>query len=330
MTRYVGILACAVAFAAHAQTAKAPAPPPPGAYPTKPARVVVGFAPGGPNDIIARAYALRLSDALGQPFIVENRPGAAGNLAAEAVAKAPPDGYTLLLGSTSTNAVNPWLYTKLGFDLVRDLAIVAYVASGNSALAVRADLPAKSVRELIALAKKEPGKLTYASSGAGSSLHLAGELFKERARVDLVHVPYKGAAPAMTDLVAGRVDMSFAPVANVVPLAKAGKLRLLGLTGEKHSAFAPGTPTISESGLPGFDVWTSYTILVTAGTPEPAVARLHAELTRIAKTEELKSQLAGIGIDPETSASPAEAAAQRAAELEKWGKLVRAIGLKAE
>jgi tripartite-type tricarboxylate transporter receptor subunit TctC len=330
VTRLLCILACAVALAAHAQTAKAPAPPPPGPYPTKPARVIVGFAPGGPNDIIARAYALRLSDAFGQPFIIENRPGAAGNLAAEAVAKAAPDGYTLLLGSTSTNAVNPWLYTKLGFDLVRDLAIVAYIASGNSALAVRADLPAKNVHELIALAKKQPGKLTYASSGAGSSLHLAGELFKQMARVDIVHVPYKGAAPAMTDLVSGQVDMSFAPVANVVPLAKAGKLRLLGLTGEKHSAFAPGTPTIGESGLRGFDVWTSYSILVPAGTPDAVVARLHAELTRIANTAELKGQLAGIGIDPETSASPAEAGAQRAAELEKWGRLVRAIGLKAE
>jgi len=334
LRRCFGLLALSLAFAVHAQTPDAkeppPAPPPPGPYPTKPARVLVGYAPGGPNDIIARAYALRLSDVFAQPFIVENRPGAAANLAAEDVAKAPADGYTLLQSSTSTDAVNPWLYTKLGFDLVRDLETVTYVASGNSALAVRADLPAKNVKELIALAKKEPGKLTYASSGTGSSLHLAGELFKEMARVDILHVPYKGAAPAMTDLISGQVDMSFAPVANVVPLAKAGKLRLLGLTGDKHSAFAPGTPTISESGLPGFDVWTSYSIMVRTGTPEAVVERLHAELTRIAKTEELKGQLAGIGIDPETSASPAAARAQRARELEKWGKVVRAIGLKAE
>jgi len=246
------------------------------------------------------------------------------------VAKSAPDGYTLLQSSTSTDAVNPWLYTKLGFDPVRDLETVTYVASGNSALAVRADLPAKNVRELIALAKQSPGKLTYASSGTGSSLHLAGELFKRMARVDLVHVPYKGAAPAMTDLMSGQVDMSFAPVANVVPLARAGKLRLLGLTGEKRSAFAPDTPTIAESGLPGFDVWTSYSMMVRAGTPEAVVARLHAELTRIAKTGEMRGQLAGIGIDPETSASPAAARAQRERELEKWGKLVREIGLKAE
>jgi len=331
MRRFVRVVACALALSgiAHAQT-KPVGPPPPGPYPTKPARVIVGYAPGGPNDIIARAYALRLSDAFGQPFVVENRAGAAGNLAAEAVAKSAPDGYTLLQSSTSTDAVNPWLYTKLSFDPVRDLETVTYVASGNSALAVRADLPAKNVRELIALAKQSPGKLTYASSGTGSSLHLAGELFKRMARVDLVHVPYKGAAPAMTDLMSGQVDMSFAPVANVVPLARAGKLRLLGLTGEKRSAFAPDTPTIAESGLPGFDVWTSYSMMVRAGTPEAVVARLHAELTRIAKTGEMRGQLAGIGIDPETSASPAAARAQRERELEKWGKLVREIGLKAE
>ena len=312
-------LAAAFALAAQAQT-----------YPGKPARMLVGFAPGGPNDIIARAYAARLGEAFGAPFVVENRTGAAGNLAAEAVARAAPDGTTLLLGSTSTNAVNPWLYTNLGFDLVRDLAMVSLVATGNSALAVNPGVPAKDVKELIALARARPGRLTFASSGTGSSLHLAGELFREMAGVDIVHVPYKGAAPAMTDLISGQVDMSFAPVANVVPLARAGKLRILGLTGEKPSALAPGTPSLAASGLPGFDVWTAYTILVTAGTPEAIVDRLHAELARIARLPQLKDQLAAIGIDAEASASPAEARAYRAAEMEKWGKVVRAIGLKAE
>ena len=291
---------------------------------------MVGFAPGGPNDIIARAYGARLSESFGQPFVVENRVGAAGNLAAEAVARAAPDGYTLMLGSTGTNAVNPSLYAKLPFDLVRDLDVVTLVATGNSALAVHPRVPATNVKELIALAKSQPGKLTYASSGAGSSLHLAAELFKQMAGADIVHVPYKGAAPAITDLVAGEVDMSFAPVANVVPLAKAGKLRLLALTGAKHSAFAPGTPTVGESGLAGFDVWTWYAVLVTAGTPEDVVDRLHAALAKIAHNPQLKEQLANIGIDAEASASPAEARAYRAAEVEKWGKLVRAIGLKAE
>jgi tripartite-type tricarboxylate transporter receptor subunit TctC len=299
-------------------------------WPSRPVRVMVGFAPGGPNDIIGRAYAARLAGTFGQPFVVENRAGAGGNLAAEAVARAAPDGYTLTLGSTGPSAVNPALYAKLPFDLVRDLDMVSLVATGNSALAVHPSVAAQNVKELIALAKSQPGKLTYASSGNGSSLHLAAELFKQMTGVDLVHVPYKGAAPAMTDLVSGQVHMSFAPVANVVPFARAGKLRLLALTGAKHSAFAPGTPTLAESGLPGFDVWTWYAILVTAGTPEDLVNRLHAALVRIAQNPQLKEQLANIGIDAEASASPAEARAYRANEVERWGKLVRAIGVKAE
>ena len=307
-----------------------PAPAPAQSYPSRPVRVMVGFAPGGPNDIIARAYGARLAETFGQAFIVENRTGAGGNLAAEAVARAAPDGYTLTLGSTGPSAVNPALYAKLPFDLVRDLDMVSLVATGNSALAVHPSVPAANVNELVALAKAQPGKFTYASSGNGSSLHLAAELFKQMTGVDVVHVPYKGAALAMTDLVSGQVDMSFAPVANVVPLARAGKLRLLALTGAKHSAFAPGTPTLAESGLPGFDVWTWYAILCTAGTPEEVVNRLHAALVKIAQNPQLKEQLANIGIDAEASASPAEARAYRASEVEKWGRLVRTIGVKAE
>jgi tripartite-type tricarboxylate transporter receptor subunit TctC len=298
-------------------------------YPSRPVRIYVGFAPGGPNDIIARAYAARLSEAFGQPFVVENRPGAGGNLAAEATAKSAPDGYTLMLGSTA-NSVNPAIYPKLSFDIVRDLTMVTLVATGNSAIAVRPGLPANNVRELIALAKSQPGKLTYASSGSGSSLHLAAELFKQMAGVDIVHIPYKGATPAVTDLVAGQVDMSFAPVANVVPLAKSGKLKLLGLTGEKHSAFAPDTPTISETGLPGFDVWTWYAFLAPAGTPEDVINRLYAALAKIAQSPQVKEQLANIGVDAETSASPAAARAYRASEVEKWGRLVREIGVKVD
>src|SRR6266571_1830745 len=238
------------------QTAPAPAQ----SYPSRPVRVMVGFAPGGPNDIIARAYGARLAETFGQPFVVENRTGAGGNLAAEAVARAAPDGHTLMLGSTGTNAVNPSLYRELPFDLVRDLAIVTLVAASPSALAVHPRVPARNVRELIALARAQPGKLAYASAGSGSSQHLAAELFKQMACVDIVHVPYKGAAPGIADLVAGQVDMSFAPVANVVPLAKAGKLRLLALTSARASAFASDTPTIAGSALPGFDVTTWYAV----------------------------------------------------------------------
>jgi tripartite-type tricarboxylate transporter receptor subunit TctC len=291
---------------------------------------MVGFAPGGPNDLIARAYAARLAQALAQPFVVENRTGAAGNLAAEAVARAAPDGHTLMLGSTGTNAVNPSLYANLAFDLVRDLAPVAIVATSPSALAVHPKVPAQNVRELIALAKSAPGKLSYASAGSGSSQHLSAELFKQAAGVDIVHVPYKGAAPGIADLLAGQVDLSFAPVANVVPHAKSGKLRLLGVTGATRSAFAPGVPTIAESGLPGFDVTTWYAVFATAGTPSAIVERLNAELRKIADDAQLREQLANLGIDAGASASPREARAYRDAEVEKWGKLVRSLGLKAE
>ena len=299
-------------------------------YPSRPVRVMVGFAPGGPNDIIARAYAARLADALGQPFLVENRTGAAGNLAAEAVARAAPDGHTLMLGSTGTNAVNPSLYANLAFDLVRDLTPVSVVATSPSALAVHPRVAAQNVRELIALARAQPGRLTYASAGSGSSQHLSAELFKQAAGVDIVHVPYKGAAPGIADLLAGQVDMSFAPVANVVPHARAGKLRLLGITTAARSPFAPDTPTLAESGVPGFDVTTWYAIFATAATPAATVSRLNAELQKIAQTPQLQEQLANLGIGATASASPAEALAYRDGEVEKWGKLVRSLGVKAE
>jgi tripartite-type tricarboxylate transporter receptor subunit TctC len=299
-------------------------------YPARPVRVLVGFAPGGPNDIIARAYGARLAEDLGQPFVVENRTGAAGNLAAEAVARAAPDGYTLMLGSTGTNAVNPALYAGLPFDPVRDLAPVSIVATSPSALAVHPGVAARSVQELIALARAQPGKLTYASAGSGSSQHLSAELFKQAAGVDIVHVPYKGAAPGITDLLAGQVDMSFAPVANVVPYAKTGKLRLLGVTSAARSSFTPDTPTIAESGVPGFEVVTWYAMFATAGTPPAIVERLNVGLRKISQNPQLREQLANLGIDAAASASPAEARAYRDAEVEKWGKLVRALGVKAE
>jgi tripartite-type tricarboxylate transporter receptor subunit TctC len=317
MLRFLAILL--LVGSAHAQN-----------YPLRPVRVMVGFAPGGPNDIIARAYSARLGEALGQPFVVENRTGAAGNLAAEAVARAAPDGHTLMLGSTGTNAVNPSLYASLPFDPVRDLAPVSIVATSPSALAVHPKVAARDVRELIALAKSQPGRLTYASAGSGSSQHLSAELFKQAAGVDIVHVPYKGAAPGIADLVAGQVDMSFAPVANVVPLAKSGKLRLLGVTSASRSEFAQGVPTIAESGVPGFDVITWYAVFAPGGTQAAIVERLNAELKKIARIPQVKEQLAGLGIDAAASASPAEARAYRDAEVERWGKLVRTLGVKAE
>ena len=299
-------------------------------FPTKPIRLIVGFAPGGPNDIIARALAARLTESLAQTVTVENRTGAGGNLAAELVARAAPDGHTLMLGSTGTNSVNPALYSKMSFDLVKDLAPVTQVASGSSALAVHPKVAARSVRELIALAKAQPGRLTFASSGGGSSLHLAGELFKQMAGVDMIHVPYKGAQPAVTDLLSGQVDMSFAPATNVVPYARSGKLVLLGVTGPARSAYVPDVPTIAESGVPGFDVLTWYGVFAPAGTPDGLLTRLHAEIAKAMQSAQVREQLLNIGIEVALSASPSAFQAYRAGEVEKWGRLVRAAGVKAE
>ena len=299
-------------------------------FPAKPIRLIVGFAPGGPNDIISRALAARLTESLAQTVTVENRTGAGGNLAAELVARAAPDGHTLMLGSTGTNSVNPALYSKMSFDLVKDLAPVTQVASGSSALAVHPKVAARSVRELIALAKAQPGRLTFASSGGGSSLHLAGELFKQMAGVDMIHIPYKGAQPAVTDLLSGQVDMSFAPATNVVPYARSGKLVLLGVTGPARSAYVPDVPTIAESGVPGFDVLTWYGVFAPAATPDALLARLHSEIAKAMQSTQVREQLLGIGIEVASSASPAAFQAYRASEVERWGRLVRAAGVKAE
>ena len=299
-------------------------------FPAKPIRLIVGFAPGGPNDIISRALAARLTESLAQTVTVENRTGAGGNLAAELVARAAPDGHTLMLGSTGTNSVNPALYSKMSFDLVKDLTPVTQVASGSSALAVNPKVAARSVRELIALAKAQPGRLTFASSGGGSSLHLAGELFKQMAGVDMIHVPYKGAQPAVTDLLSGQVDMSFAPATNVVPHAKSGKLVLLGVTGLARSAYVPDVPTLAESGVPGFDVTTWYGIFAPTGTPDAVLMRLHTEIAKAMQSTPVREQLLNIGIEVALSASPSAFQAYRSAEVEKWGRLVRAAGVKVE
>ena len=299
-------------------------------FPVKPLRIVVGFAPGGPNDIIARALAARLTDILAQTVTVENRTGAGGNLAAELVARAAPDGHTLMLGSTGTNSVNPALYPKLSFDLIKDLAPVTQVASGSSVLAIHPKVAARNVRELIALAKAQPGRLTFASSGGGSSLHLAGELFKQLAGVDMVHIPYKGAQPAVTDLLSGQVDMSFAPATNVVPYAKSGKLILLGVTGTARSVYSGDVPTIAESGVPGFDVTTWYGVFASAATPESVIVQLHSEIGRAMQAPQIREPLLNLGIEVNLSASPAAFRAYQAAEVDKWGKLVRASGAKAD
>lgn len=253
----------------------------PTAFPSRTMRMVVGFAAGGTNDIVARVIAQRLSESLGQAIVVDNRPGATGIIGSELVARATPDGHTLLLGSTGAQTIVPALQPKLPYDPVKDLAPVTLVGNAGLVLAVNPNVPAKSVQELIALAKAQPGKLTYASSGNGSTLHFGGELFKLLAGVDIVHIPYKGNAPALNDVVAGQVDMVFSAAPPALPLAKAGKLRLLGVSTRSRLPGLDAVPTIAESGLPGYEMATWYGVFTTGGTPPRLIDRLSAEIRKV-------------------------------------------------
>lgn len=298
-------------------------------YATKPLRMLVGFPPGGANDIVARVTAQRLAEELGQPVLVENRPGNAGVIAAEAVARAAPDGTTLMLGSTGTNSIAPALTTKLPYDPITGLAPVSLVGVAPSCLVVNASVPAQSVRELIALAKARPGRLTYASSGNGTTLHLGAELFKLLAGVDLVHIPYKGNAPALNDVIGGQVDMIISALPPALPLAKAGKVRILGVTTLERLASAPELPTVAEQGLPGFEIGTWYGVFATGGSPPEAIERLAAALRRALADAKVREQIAAQGIDL-ASSTPAEFRAFVAAEIAKWSRVVKAAGIKAD
>src|SRR5689334_21042840 len=291
-------------------------------YPQKTVKIVVPFAPGGSTDIFARLVGERLSVSLGQPVIVENRAGASGNIGAEAVAKAAPDGYTLLMATTGVMAINNALFKQMGYDAARDLEPVVFIASITNVLAVPVDLPAKNVAELVALAKKDPGKLTFASSGAGSSTHLSAELFKSMAGIDVVHIPFKGSGQALIDVVAGRVSMIFDNMPSALPHIKGGKLRALGVTGLKRSGALPDVPTIAEAGVPGYDSLSWSGFAVPAGTPREIVQRLNRESNAILASADMKQKLAEQGAD--AIGGPPEAfAAHIRAEREKWGKLVR-------
>jgi len=291
--------------------------------------MLVGFPPGGTNDLMARIVAQKLSETLGQPVVVENRPGASGVIAAEALARAAPDGYTLMLGSTGTNTIAPALSPKLPYDPVRDLAPVGLVGIASSALVVNAGVPAANVAELVALAKTRPGKLTYASSGSGTTLHLGGELFKLLAGVDIVHVPYKGNAQALNDVVGGQVDLIFSALPPVLPLAKAGKVRILGVGMPQRVRAAPELPTIAEQGLPGYEMWTWYGVFATGGTPAEIIERLSRELRAALADAKVREQIEAQGAEPSASA-PAEFRALIAAEIEKWTRIVKSAGIKAE
>jgi len=294
-----------------------------------PVRFVVGFTPGGPSDILARSLAEKLAAPLGQPVVVENRPGAGGNLAAEAVAKSAPDGYTWLLGNNSILATNQSLYRKLPYDPVKDFAPVALVAVQPNILVVHPDVRASSVQELISLAKQSPGGLNYASSGAGAAAHLAGELFKSMAGLDMVHVPYKGAQPALTDLIAGQVQLMFATSASVIPYMKAGRLRALAVTTAQRSPSVPDLPTVAEAGLPGFEATTWHGVVVPSAVPPALVQKLNQDINAVLREKDLSERLAGLGAEIITG-SPRDFADYIAREIPKWSKVVRDSGAKAD
>lgn len=299
------------------------------AYPAKPVRLIVTFAAGGGADFVGRAVGGRLSQLLGQPVVVENRAGANGAIGAEFVAKAPADGYTLLVGAAGTMAVAPHLTAHLPFDTFKDFAPVSLLATSPFVVTVHPEVPAHSVRELIDLAKARPGKLNFGSSGVGGSPQLAGELFKSMARVEMQHVAYKGLAPAITDLLGGQIQVLFADVGLVKPHLEAGKLRGLAVTGTSRSPLLPGMPTVAEAGLPGYAAGTWYALLAPVGTPAAIVARLSEETRSALADPAVKAALTKQGVEPAPT-SPENAGAFLRDEHGKWGEVIRRAGIKLE
>jgi tripartite-type tricarboxylate transporter receptor subunit TctC len=297
-------------------------------YPEKSIRLIVPYAPGGTTDILGRAIAQKLSQVFGQSVVADNRAGAGGNVGAEIAAKSPPDGYTLLLAPVSPMAINVSLYgSKLTFNPERDFTPLTLIAKVPLLLAVHPSVPAGSVKQFIALAKARPGKLTYGSSGNGSSNHLTGEMFKAAAGIDMVHIPYKGGAPAAIALMSGELDMAVLQVPSGGALVRSGRLRALAVSSPKRSPALPGVPTISESGLPGFEATSWYCIVAPAGVPKPIVTRLHTELVKILNSPEIRDRLIAEGADVETT-TPEELMAYVRAEISKWAKAVKDSGAK--
>ena len=299
------------------------------AYPNKPIKLVIPFPPGGPLDLAGRAIGQKLQDAWGQPVVVENRPGAGGNIGADAVAKSAPDGYTLVMGALSTHAVNPHLFAKMPYDALKDFAPVTLVATTPNVLVVNTAVPANDVRELVALARASPGKLSFASGSNGSAGHLAGELFKTLAGIDIVHVPYKGGAPALQDLLGGQVQFMFDNLANSTAQMKAGKLKAFAVTTAKRSALAPELPTMAEVGVAAFDISTWYGIMAPANTPPDIVRKLNTEIVKILGSDDMREKLKAQGAEPAPT-SPEEFAAFIRAEWTKYAKIVKDSGAKVD
>ncbi|MEO7725692.1 MAG: tripartite tricarboxylate transporter substrate binding protein [Burkholderiales bacterium] len=310
-----------IAFAIYAAFACAPTLAQ--TYPVKPVRIIVGYPPGGPTDVIARTVAQKLTSALGQQVIVDNRPGASGMIGAELVVKAPPDGYTLLTVPI-TYAVTPSVYPKMPYDAEKDLAPVALIAAAPFILVVHPTLPVKTVKELIALAKSRPGQINYASASTGGMPHLAGELFNMMAGVKLTHIPYKGAAPATIDLLAGQVSLMFNNMLSAMPHVKSGKLRAIAVTSAIRSSAVPELPTVAET-IPGFEASGWYGAFAPAATPKDLIAKLNGEINKLMRLPDVAQRLAGDGVEGVTI-TPAEFAAYLHSEIIKWGKVVKISG----
>lgn len=297
-------------------------------YPSRPIRWIIPFPPGGAMDAMARTLAPKMSERLGQPVVTENRPGAGGNIGSEAAAKSEPDGHTILIVSVG-HAVNPSLYARMTFDPAKDFEPVTLLAVVPNVLVVQPSVSASSVAELVALAKAQPGRLTYASAGNGTSIHLAGVLFASMAGVEVLHIPYKGSGPAVTDLLGGQVSMMFESITSARPHIASGKLRALAVTTARRSQALPDVPTVAEAGIRGYEVSPWFAVFVPAKTPKPVVVRLHAEITGALRLPDVRERFASIGAEP-IGSSPEELAAHLKSEMARWAGIIRDRGIKAD
>jgi tripartite-type tricarboxylate transporter receptor subunit TctC len=309
--------------------AMAQAPAQAQAYPTKPVRMIIGFPPGQATDIIGRTIADKLSQSLGQQFVVDNRAGASGIIGTELTIKSPADGYTVLMSSSGPLAVNPGLYAKLPYDVMKDLAPISMVATVPLFMAAHPSLPANNIRELIALAKAQPGRINYGSGGSGVTNHLVMEMFKSAVGVDMTHVPYKGGPPAVADLVAGQIQLMFETGPGILPQVRAGKLKAIAAGSIKRSAATPDLPTVAEQGVPGFDgvAWVGF--VAPAGTPRAIIDKLNAETRKAVASEDVRNRFLSLGAEPPAN-SPEEFSAYIRAEMEKWGRVIKASGAKVD
>lgn len=297
-------------------------------FPNKPIHIIVTFTSGGAPDIIARLIGERMSAEWGQSVIIDNKPGAGGNIGADSVAKSAPDGYNIVVGTVGTHSINGALYPKMPYDMIKDFSPITLLATTPNMLVVHNDVPAKNLKEFIELGKKE-GKMSFASSGSGTSIHVSGELFKTATGIDMTHIPYKGRASAIPDLLGGRVTMMFDNMPSSLPLVREGKLRALGVTSLKRSAAAPDIPTLAEAGLPGFDAVSWFAMFAPANTPKTIVTKLQLEIAKILKSPDISKRLLDIGLEP-IGSTPEELAAYQRSEIAKWAKVVKDSGAKLE